>query len=65
MYFYATATLGLEDIVAREIEGLTGTRCEVDINKVFFEADLELIPKLNYLSRCANRIFILSLKRKI
>ncbi|RLG47958.1 MAG: class I SAM-dependent RNA methyltransferase [Thermoproteota archaeon] len=64
MYFYATATLGLEDIVAREIEGLTGTRCEVDINKVFFSGDLELIPKLNYLSRCANRIFILLLRER-
>ncbi len=64
MHFYATATLGLEDIVAREIEELAGVRCKVDVNKVFFEGDPELIPKLNYLSRCANRIFILLLKEK-
>jgi len=64
MQFYATATLGLEDIVAMEIEGLTGARCEVDVNKVFFKGDIELIPKLNYLSRCANRIFILLLRER-
>ncbi|HIE22651.1 MAG TPA: class I SAM-dependent RNA methyltransferase [Candidatus Korarchaeota archaeon] len=62
MYFYATATLGLEDIVAKEIEELTGARCDIDVNKVLFRGDLDLIPKLNYLSRCANRIFILLLK---
>ncbi len=64
MYFYATATLGLEDVVAREIEELAGVKCEVDVNKVFFKGDLELIPKLNYLSRCANRIFIMLLREK-
>jgi len=62
MRFYATATLGLEDIVAEEIEDLSGTRCEVDVNKVFFSGDVGIIPRLNYLSRCVNRIFILLLR---
>ncbi len=62
MDFYATATLGLENIVASEIEELANVRCEIDVNKVFFKGSEELIPKLNYLSRCANRIFILLLR---
>ncbi len=61
MRFYATLSPGLEDVAAEEIEELGGRVTEVRRGKgrVFFEGDLKLMAKLNYMARTIERIMIL------
>ncbi|MFU8653554.1 tRNA (guanine(6)-N2)-methyltransferase [Methanotorris formicicus] len=59
--YYATLPPGLEKISSDEIEELGGRifRTKESKGRIFFEGDLELIPKVNYLSRTIERIMIL------
>ncbi len=61
MRFYATLSPGLEEIAAREIESFGGKIVEIRKGKgrVFFEGDLKLMAKLNYMARTLERIMIL------
>jgi tRNA (guanine6-N2)-methyltransferase len=61
MRFYATLPPGLEEVSAKEIESLGGKITEVRYGKgrVFFEGDVELMVRLNYLARTVERIMIL------
>ena len=61
MRFYATLSPGLEEIAANEIESLGGKIVEIRRGKgrVFFEGDLKLMAKLNYMARTLERIMIL------
>jgi putative N6-adenine-specific DNA methylase len=53
----ATAAMGLEALVAREVRNL-GYECEVDNGKVTFEADVQAICRANLWLRTADRIKI-------
>ncbi len=61
MIFYATLPPGLEEVSAKEIEGFGGKVTEIRRNRgrVFFEGDLELMAKLNYMARTIERVMIL------
>ena len=61
MRFYATLSPGLEEVSAKEIEDFGGRITEIRKNRgrVFFEGDLELMAKLNYMARTVERIMIL------
>ncbi len=58
MRLFATTVQGIEDIAAEEVERLTGCRAEPDVGKVFLQAPLEAIYRLNLASRTLNRVFI-------
>jgi putative N6-adenine-specific DNA methylase len=53
----ATAAMGLESLVAREVRNL-GYECQVDNGKVTFEADVQAICRANLWLRTADRIKI-------
>ncbi len=59
--FYVTTTPGLEFISAREIEKLGGRIEEIrrGRGRIFLRGDLELMVRLNYLSRTLERVMIL------
>ncbi len=61
MQFYATLSPGLEEVAAKEIESLSGKVTEVreGRGRIFFEGDLKLMAKLNYVARTLERIMIL------
>ncbi len=61
MQFYATLSPGLEDISAREVERLGGRVTEIrkGRGRIFFEGDLKLMVRLNYMARTLERIMIL------
>jgi len=52
---------GLEEIATNEIEELGGRILEIRKNRgrIFFEGSIDLIPKMNYLSRTLERVMIL------
>ncbi|WP_134683345.1 THUMP domain-containing class I SAM-dependent RNA methyltransferase [Brevibacillus migulae] len=52
----ATATFGLESVVAEEVKNLGYENVTVDNGKVMFSADLSAIPKTNLWLRTADRI---------
>lgn len=54
----ATATFGLEAIVAREVKKLGYKNTKVVNGKVSFMAEMKDIPRLNIWLRCADRILI-------
>ncbi|MGM0845462.1 MAG: THUMP domain-containing class I SAM-dependent RNA methyltransferase [Bacillota bacterium] len=54
----ATAAMGLEALVAKEVRDL-GYECEVENGKVFFEGDEKAIARANMWLRTADRIKIL------
>ncbi|ADC65692.1 putative RNA methylase [Ferroglobus placidus DSM 10642] len=61
MIFYSTTAPGLEDVAAEELKEL-GCRIKEERKgkgRVFFEAEIEDIPKLNCFSRCSERIVLL------
>ena len=58
MKLFATTVQGMEDIAAEEAERLTGCRAEPDVGKVFLQAPLEAVYRLNLASRTLNRVFI-------
>jgi tRNA (guanine6-N2)-methyltransferase len=61
MEFYATVPPGIEDIASEEIEGLGGKITDVRKNRgrIFFKGDKNLIPKVNFFSRCVERVVML------
>ena len=61
MRFYATLPPGLEHVSAREVEELGGRITEIRKRKgrIFFEGDLKLMVRLNYMARTLERIMIL------
>ncbi|ACV24800.1 tRNA (guanine(6)-N2)-methyltransferase [Methanocaldococcus fervens] len=67
MDYYVTLSPGLENISKNEIEFFGGKIKEIRENKgrIFFSGDLELIPKINYLSRTIERMNILLHKEEI
>ncbi|NPA63110.1 MAG: class I SAM-dependent RNA methyltransferase [Methanococci archaeon] len=67
MDFYSTLSPGLERVSQREIEILGGRIKEIRDNKgrIFFKGDLEVIPKINYLSRTIERLNILLHREEI
>jgi len=52
----ATATFGLESVVAEEVKNLGYENVTIDNGKVMFSADLSAIPKTNLWLRTADRI---------
>lgn len=65
MDFFATTVLGLEDVTAREIEELTGTEALRDVAKVIFHGRPVDAARVNYASRCCNRVFILLVRKSV
>ncbi|AIJ06193.1 RNA methylase [Methanocaldococcus bathoardescens] len=67
MDYYVTLSPGLEKISKNEIESFEGKIKEIRENKgrIFFSGDLELIPKINYLSRTIERLNILLYREEI
>ncbi len=61
MRFYATLPPGLEHVSAREVEELGGRITEIrkGRGRIFFEGDLKLMVRLNYMARTLERIMIL------
>jgi len=55
---FATTVPGLEDVAAREVELLIGCRAQPDVGKVFFQAPLEAVYRLNLAARTLHRVFI-------
>ncbi len=66
MEFYATLPPGIEDIAAQEVEKFGGKILELRKGKgrIFFKGCKDLIPKLNCLARCLERIVVLMLRGK-
>jgi len=56
--FFATTTPGLEDLVCREIEKLTGGSAAPDVAKVFFQTDIKNLYLLHLKASMLNKIFI-------
>lgn len=54
----ATAAMGLEAVVAREVKDLGYTEVKVDNGKVTFTADVSAIPRANLWLRSADRVLI-------
>lgn len=54
----ATAAMGLEAVVAREVKDLGYTEVKVDNGKVTFTADVSAIPRANLWLRSADRLLI-------
>lgn len=54
----ATASFGLEAIVAREVKRLGYEDITVENGRVTIRADLEAIPRLNLWLRCADRLLL-------
>ncbi len=54
----ASASMGIESIVAGEIKDLGFKNVQTHNGRVEFEANIEDIPKLNIWLRCADRLFI-------
>ena len=59
MEFFATMPQGIEKIAAKELEELGGKVTEVRSGRVFFKGRKFLVYKLNFFSRCCERILIL------
>ncbi len=63
-WFFATTVVGLEDVSAGELSSIVGRRVEADVGKVFFQARLEDIPRVNYLSRTVHRVALMVLRER-
>ncbi len=59
MRYFVTSPLGIEELVARELNELGVGNLSTDIGKVFFTAPEEFIYKGNFMLRTINRLFIL------
>lgn len=55
----ATAAMGLEALVAREVKDLGYTDVTVENGKVMFDADVSAIPRLNLWLRTADRVKVI------
>jgi len=56
--FMATTVEGLEDLAAREIEGLGGRVNEAKRARVFFEGLLDLMYRVNISARCVHKLIL-------
>ncbi len=56
--FFATTSPGLEDLVCREIEKLTGGNAVPDVAKVFFKTEIKNLYLLHLKASMLNKIFI-------
>jgi len=54
----ATATFGIEAIVAREVKEMGIENVTVENSRVLYETDLEGVAKSNLWLRCADRVFL-------
>ena len=52
----ATTVEGLEDVAAREVEGLGGRITEVKCARVFFEGPADLMYRINIRARCVHKL---------
>jgi tRNA (guanine6-N2)-methyltransferase len=57
--FMATTVEGLEDLAAREVEGLGGRIDEVKHARVFFEGGADLIYRVNIRARCVHKLMLI------
>jgi len=57
--FFATTNRGLEDVAASEVRSLLKCRPQQDVAKIFFDAELEAIYRLNLQARTLHRVLIL------
>jgi len=62
--YFVTSTIGIEDIVASELNELGVTNVSIDTGKVFFKAPLNFMYIGNFMLRTINRLFILLLKER-
>lgn len=56
--FFATTVIGLEDIAAKEVENLLGSKAEQDVGRIVFEGNITDICLLNLKARTINKFFI-------
>ncbi len=56
--FFATTSPGLEDLVCREIEKLTGGSAVPDVAKVFFQTEIKNLYLLHLKASMLNKIFV-------
>ncbi|NLU51461.1 MAG: class I SAM-dependent RNA methyltransferase [Clostridiaceae bacterium] len=56
---FATATFGVESVVAREIKHLGYEDTHTDNGRVYFNGDFEALCRANLWLRCAERVFVL------
>jgi len=56
--FMVTTVEGLEDLAAREIEGLGGRVSEVKRARVFFEGKVDLMYRVNIRARCIHKLML-------
>ena len=64
MRFMATTVKGMEDIAAKEIEELGGTHTQIRSERVFFNGDLDLMYRINIMSRCVHKLILVLLDDK-
>ncbi len=62
--YFVTSPLGIEELVAKELNELGAYQIEVDIGKVFFSADDDFMYVGNFMLRTINRLFILLARTK-
>ena len=62
--FMATTVKGMEDIAAKEIEELGGTHTQIRSERVFFNGDLDLMYRVNIMSRCVHKLILVLLDDK-
>ena len=62
--FFATTVRGLEDVSAGEVSSIIGRKAEPDVGKIFFQADLDAIPRVNYLSRTVHKVALMLVREK-
>jgi len=56
--FFATTIPGIEDIAAHEIKNLLKCKAIPDVGKVFFDADVESVYRLNLTARTLHKVMI-------
>jgi len=56
--FMATTVEGLEDLAAKEVEGLGGRVNEVKRARVFFEGQIDLMYRVNIRARCIHKLML-------
>ena len=62
--FFATTVRGVEDVSAGEVSSIISRSVEPDVGKVFFQAGLEDIPRVNYLSRTVHKVALMLLRER-
>ncbi len=62
--YFVTSPLGIEELVAKELNELGVSQLEIDVGKVFFNADDDFMYIGNFMLRTINRLFILLTRTK-